>query len=799
MPQTPQLSPQEEQEKLLDEALSVVKLQAFQMKRCLDKTKLMEALKHASNMLGELRTSLLSPKSYYELYMAVSDELRHLELYLLEEFQKGRRVADLYELVQYAGNIIPRLYLLITVGLIYMKTNEHSKRDILKDIVEMCRGVQHPLRGLFLRNYLLQCTRNILPDTEENDTNAETIGTVKDSVDFILLNFAEMNKLWVRMQHQGHSRDKEKRERERQELRLLVGTNLVRLSQLECIDVEKYKKMVLPGILEQVVSCRDAIAQEYLMECIIQVFPDEFHLRTLNNFLKACAELHQNVNVKNIIIALIDRLAVFATRDDAAGIPQEIRLFDIFSDQIAQIIQSRQGMPSEDTVALQVSLINLALKCYPDRVDYVDKVLETTVNIFEKCGIKRVEYNTPVSKELLKLLKIPVQHYNNILTVLELKHFGSLMNFCDYNSRKSMSCFLVNNALENETYIPTQEQVEQILVLVSPLVQDQSDQPSEDDDPEDFAEEQGLMGRFINLLQAETPDQQFLMLNTTRKHFGNGGNRRIRYTLTPIVFQAYKLAFRYKNVSEEDDKWEKKCQKIFKFCLQTINVLIKAEMAELPLRLFLQGALASGQIGYENHEAVAYEFVSQAFSLYEDEISDSKAQLAAITLIIATVEQMSCFSAENHEPLRTQCALATSKLLKKPDQCRGVSVCSHLFWSGKNLATKGEEMHDGKRVLECLKKATNTAKQCMDSSAQAQLLVEILNHCIYFQEKNNDQVHSLTKHLLGEIRELLPTLEVNEETEQINKHFQNTLDHMQEGEGKENPVKETAAEEQLAL
>lgn len=30
---------------------------------------------------------------------------------------------------------------------------------------------------------------------------------------------------------------------------------------------------------------------------------------------------------------------MFATRDDAAGIPQEIRLFDIFSDQIAQIIQ----------------------------------------------------------------------------------------------------------------------------------------------------------------------------------------------------------------------------------------------------------------------------------------------------------------------------------------------------------------------------------------------------------------------------------------------------------------------------
>lgn len=41
--------------------------------------------------------------------MAISDELRHLELHLVDEFQKGRKVSDLYELVQYAGNIVPRL------------------------------------------------------------------------------------------------------------------------------------------------------------------------------------------------------------------------------------------------------------------------------------------------------------------------------------------------------------------------------------------------------------------------------------------------------------------------------------------------------------------------------------------------------------------------------------------------------------------------------------------------------------------------------------------------------------------
>ena len=30
-------------------------------------------------------------------------------------------------------------------------------------------------------------------------------------------------------------------------------------------------KRILPAVLEQVIGCRDAIAQEYLMECIIQV------------------------------------------------------------------------------------------------------------------------------------------------------------------------------------------------------------------------------------------------------------------------------------------------------------------------------------------------------------------------------------------------------------------------------------------------------------------------------------------------------------------------------------------------
>jgi vacuolar protein sorting-associated protein 35 len=70
-------------------------------------------------------------------------------------------------------------------------------------------------------------------------------GNVFESINFILTNFTEMNKLWVRLQHQGQSRDREKREAERKELRILVGTNLVRLSQLDGVDLKIYQKVYI--------------------------------------------------------------------------------------------------------------------------------------------------------------------------------------------------------------------------------------------------------------------------------------------------------------------------------------------------------------------------------------------------------------------------------------------------------------------------------------------------------------------------------------------------------------------------
>lgn len=180
--------------------------------------------------------------------------------------------------------------------------------------------------------------------SQSNNYFVSPVGNLQDSIAFVLTNFIEMNKLWVRLQHQGHSREREKREMERRELRILVGTNLVRLSSLDGVDLDMYQRIILPSILEQVVNCKDVIAQEYLMEVVIQVFPDEFHLYSLGPFLSATAQLQPSVNIKQIVIALIDRLAAYAAREAENENPEETkRQEEAAARRLAEKVKSQKA------------------------------------------------------------------------------------------------------------------------------------------------------------------------------------------------------------------------------------------------------------------------------------------------------------------------------------------------------------------------------------------------------------------------------------------------------------------------
>lgn len=749
----------------------------------------------SSTLVSELRTSSLGPKQYYELYMSVFDALRHLSVYLRESHPVNH-LADLYELVQYAGNIVPRLYLMITVGTVYMAIEDAPVKEIMKDMMEMSRGVQHPIRGLFLRYYLSGQARDHLPTGSGDGPE----GNLQDSISFILTNFVEMNKLWVRLQHQGHSREREQRTKERQELQLLVGSNLVRLSQL--VDLEAYKTVILQPLLEQVVQCRDVLAQEYLLEVITQVFPDEFHLYTLDQFLAAVSRLNPHVNVKAIVIGLMDRLSAYAARESEAepvedrkkleedaitkllenvriskekkeeaalkpaadgeetestsetatngtsdeppkdasdtsdapaseeptpseheseattavngdedgtttpttkksrGIPDNVKLYEIFFEQVMNLVNA-QHLPIQDTTALLVSLTNLALNIYPERLDYVDQILEYANQKCQQHANSADLHSQASQTNLLNLLLAPIKTYVSIFTALSLPQYVPLLHSQTYPTRRAVAGEVAKNLQRNLTKISTLAELEGVLEILKVLIKEGTQAPAgypgvqqrRGVETDETIEEQGWLARIVHLIQSDDNDTQYKLLQLTRKAYAEG-NERVKFTTPALITGAMKLARQYKAREHYDDNWSTQSSALYKFMHSSLSTLYTrvAGSADLCMRLFIACGQIADQTGFEE---VAYEFFAQAFTIYEEAVSDSRAQFQAVCVIAGALHETRNFSKENYDTLITKCALHGSKLLKKPDQCRAVYLASHLWWAVP-ITSKGEE--DDKNV-----------------------------------------------------------------------------------------------------
>jgi vacuolar protein sorting-associated protein 35 len=173
-----------------------------------------------------------------------------------------------------------------------------------------------------------------------------------------------------------------------------------------------------------------------------------------------------------------------------------------------------------------------------------------------------------------------------------------------------------------------------------------------------------------------------------RKAFSEG-NERVKYTTPAIITASLKLARQYKKREHFDDNWQSQSSALYKFMHNTLSTLYTrvTGSADLSLRLFI----ACGQVADQNgFEEVAYEYFAQAFTIYEEAISDSRAQFQAVCVIASALHTTRNFGKENYDTLITKCALHGSKLLKKPDQCRAVYLASHLWWATE-IRALGEE------------------------------------------------------------------------------------------------------------
>ena len=133
---------------------------------------------------------------------------------------------------------------------------------------------------------------------------------------------------------------------------------------------------------------------------------------------------------------------------------------------------------------------------------------------------------------------------------------------------------------------------------------------------------------------------------------------------------------------------------------------------------------------------------NKAITVYEECISESRAQVRAIFFIIRNLYSTTIFGYENHETLANKCAIHSSRLLKRADQCLGILMVSHLFWADTDLKRPDDKpaIRNPRRVIECLQKALKIADSVMDHVISVGLFVQILEKYLWYFEKGNDQI-----------------------------------------------------------
>ncbi|SMN19332.1 similar to Saccharomyces cerevisiae YJL154C VPS35 Endosomal subunit of membrane-associated retromer complex required for retrograde transport [Maudiozyma saulgeensis] len=788
----------------VEQAISNIKQQTVLMQRSLNNRKLMDALKFTSTMLTELRNPRLLPKQYYELYIQIFDSLTILSAYLVENHSNGHHLADLYELVQYAGNVVPRLYLMITVGTSYLKIPESPREEILKDMIEMCRGVQNPIRGLFLRYYLSQRTKQLLLPEDDKDS-------IEFNSQFIITNFIEMNKLWVRLQHQGPLRERDQRTKERKELQILVGSQLVRLSQVVDDNLKLYKIEILPILLEQIVQCRDVVCQEYLYDVICQVFPDEFHLKTLDSLLDTSLQLSTEVSVTKIILTLITRLNGYIERvqQENENRDESNNIFQRFWKHLLKLNEERPDLSIQELSGIILGIMNLSLTWYPDNIENLNRLFSLVAQKCKDFGEEKTSESESFMVDLLTAQKLEVVkdfpiYYFNLITQCE--SFRTLLTLQSSSSQMEVLTKIIDSFLgrlmgtkqqtrnkdgdKSQLLITSKTQLERFLAVLEPMIT-HKDTKKENDEGNDTISREFTLSIYQEKL---TKICHFLMLSLDKSTFKtieseielllmiknvfHKGGKNIKFTYPAIITNFWRMIRKCniykKRIPKKQIYYDNLIKQNFKYISRCINDMFNncgKNSVDTIYKLNLQNAALADQLSLVD---ISYDFFSEAFSVFEESLSDSKTQFQALIYMAQTLQKTRSLYKENYyNSLIVRTTLHGSKLLKKQDQCRAVYICSHLWWATE-ISSVGEEegettdfFREGKRVLECLQRSLRAADSRMDNVESCELMVEILNVCLYYFVHGDEQTThvgvSYINGLIELIKNNLKSLRLEEE------------------------------------
>lgn len=374
--------------------LARMRQHSLSMKQHLEEGDIKKALNAASNELMELRESL-SYAAYGPLYNQATNDMKCLHGSLRTLCKKGVcTVPELFEYAQGIGYVIPRSYLLIAIGALLQReaydaipspttvsssstspsptlvvrapaigaaaaavleevTKVEWAHAVFTELLSVCRGVVHPVRGLFLRHLLISATRGGLPgessfsnrSSEAAAVSSSSAVSTKISALLLLDNLKSVLSLLQRLRSNRNAANQRADHRaigmvsatpaggrpgqpagqppqpptvfknewtlqqEKQEMEQFVAPTLRRLANLEGLTRSDYVECVFPVLADAVVRLPEPEGQYFLLTNILYLFPADFHLYSLAPLIRCIASVSLKADPRHLFRSLLEAMA----------------------------------------------------------------------------------------------------------------------------------------------------------------------------------------------------------------------------------------------------------------------------------------------------------------------------------------------------------------------------------------------------------------------------------------------------------------------------------------------------------
>ena len=474
---------------LINSIYSLIKPISELLKTSIDNNNTRQVLKSTKELLCQLNTDYLSPQSYHQIFTLIFENILQVQSYFLNEVKKGRNSLNLYFSVQQCLTALPRAYLMIMMGSIILENDSIDKKELFEDLLEVCNNIKNPIKGLFLRFFLVKILNNYFTD-----------------FDLLMINFKEMIRLWINIKKLKNISEKNIN-KYRSYLKVLIGDHITKfantLNDLKIDDKESiYKEKILIPILSIIKAYKDVESQEYILICIIQAFNEEYNIKYIEDIIETLIKIKENIDIKKILNDLMKKLSKFKQIEKIKGIKMDL-IFSKINECIAASINKKLDKINElkisgekyiyfdindkeiiSLIETQHSFIKFIINfgsfenkkevtdILNKNIDKLYELLDSIKSFNKEINQISIEKYVLNNDNMITIYDLLNELASSPLSIIEFKSFPFLMKMLNITYFYELSLSIINNLTNenNKRNIDTIEKCKRLIEFLEPIL-----------------------------------------------------------------------------------------------------------------------------------------------------------------------------------------------------------------------------------------------------------------------------------------------------------------------------------------